>query len=475
MAAGWADGLREYAARLMDEARMPGLAVAVALGGTPVFAAGFGLRDMEAGLPVTPDTVFGGASTTKSLTCVAILQLEEAGVLAVTDPVTRHLPEFRLPDAAHTAAVTIHHLMTHSSGMPPLPSRYWAQKRGMAGSNTPEKAPDWVPDHDAIDTPEALMAYIAAYGDAGGFALLGPPGTHFSYGNDGYALLGAIIARVSGQPYEEYVQAHILDPAGMTHSTFSLDHLATFRDVTRLYALRGEGYISGNGGAGELFAVSQFLDAPLWSAPGRLNSTAHDFLRYLEVFRTGGTVGGARLLAPESARRMMHPHMPTNVPGEAYGYGLSVARQGGLTVVGHGGGRPGISAHVMAVPELGFTAVALGNLAGVPVAKSLHAALHGVRGLEVDAPIPGPPEEATAHTPESLARYVGEYRSDEGARVVVALMEGALHATTAGSTTPLRPVRPHAFMAGEMYHRFLMDDARGVYGMSAGARIIPRL
>jgi len=464
----WATDVSAFARRTMADHQIPGLAVAVAQQGTSVYTEGFGHRDVEKDVPITPGTVFGIASTTKSFTCLAIMLLVEAGKLSVEDPVIRYLPEFRTPDPEATQRIMIHHFMTHSSGLPPLPSRFFVFKRSAEGDPAAEKRPSWVADHDPIETHEELMAYIAGRD----FTLLGPPGAQFSYSNEGFALLGAIVERVSGQSFDQFVQEHILDPAGMTHSTFDLARLRQFPDVTTLYAR------SQNDGDEKVYAANTWLDAPMWSAAGRLNTNVHDMLRYLEIYRTGGMVGSERIASAETVQRMMTPHVRTAEPNRWYGYGFSVTPDyHGVSVVGHGGGRKGISAHVSIARDVGFTSVVLANLQGVPVAPILLAALNTTLGLPVDAP-------ATAYgdyarPPKHLARYTGDYRSGEGGPIRVTIRDGALVFGMAEKEFTARPVGEHAFVMkqknGEAYSRFLMRPTGEAYAVTSGSRIIQRV
>ncbi|WHX29640.1 serine hydrolase domain-containing protein [Brevibacillus agri] len=177
----------------MAEANAPGAAIGVARGGKLLYQKTFGYRDRENGLPLSADTVFGIASITKSFTCVAIMQLQEAGKLSVHDPVVKYLPEFRAGDEELTKRITIHHFMTHTPGMAPLPFLDKAMKRSMeqdpaiAGTEAEEE----LKKLPYLDTYEEVLQAIAAF-DA---KPLGEPGEVFSYNNDAYGLLGAIIER----------------------------------------------------------------------------------------------------------------------------------------------------------------------------------------------------------------------------------------------------------------------------------------
>lgn len=464
---GWDEDVRAFAEELRRKHQAPGLAAAVAQDGGEVYAEGFGERELGGGAPVTPDTVFGVASVTKSFTALAIMQLAEAGKLAVEDPVTRYLPEFRTPDLDATRAITIHHFLSHSAGFPPLPSRFFAFARSAEGDPAAGGKPAWAADHAPIDTFEDLMDYLAA----GGYEMLGPPGAQFSYCNEGFALLGAIVERVSGEGYEAYVQRHILAPAGMTHSGYAVAQLREFPEVVTFHASRDKD------GTKEIYAAPNWLYSSVWSPAGSLNTTVRDLLRYLEIYRTGGMVGGDRLLSDEGIARMTTPHAPRSSPEASYGYGLAVIpNYHGVKVIRHGGGRKGISADVTVVPERGFTAAAIANLAGVPVGQVTLAALNAELGLPLDTAV-GEYADAPC-PPERFARYTGNYRSGEGANITVTAEDGALVVAFEGKRITARPVGEDAFAllteTGEQYTRFLVRDGGTAQAMTMGSRIVPR-
>lgn len=462
----WVPEVQAFAREMMATHAAPGLAVAIAQDGMEVYAEGFGEREIGTGAPITPDTIFGVASVTKSFTALAIMQLAEAGKLAVSDPVTRYLPEFRTPDPETTHAITIHHFLTHTAGFPPLPSRFFAFARSAEGDSAAGDKPAWAADHAPIDTFEDLMDYLAE----GDYMLLGPPGAQFSYCNEGFALLGAIIERVSGQGYEPYVQEHILDPAGMMRSTYDVATLRTFPDVVIFHAARE------TDGKREVYAAPNWLYSSVWSPAGSLNTTVRDLLRYLEIYRTGGTVDGVRLLSRSMIAQMTMPHAPRSSPNSSYGYGLGVIPDfHGKKIIKHGGGRKGISAEVVVVPEIGFTGAAIVNLAGIPVATVTQAALNRTLGLPIGATI----EEYTdvPCPPERLPTYTGIYRSGEGTQITVTAEDGALVCTLEGKRLVARPVGTHAFTlnteTGEVYTRFLVNSGAPASAMTMGSRIVP--
>src|SRR5690625_2770337 len=115
------NSLDQVLTKKCQEAKIPGMALVVAKDGKPIFEKYYGYRDVEKKLPVNGETVFGIASITKSFTTLAVMQLADKGKLSIFDPVIKWLPEFTLVDDTLTPLVTIHHLMTHTTGLPGLP------------------------------------------------------------------------------------------------------------------------------------------------------------------------------------------------------------------------------------------------------------------------------------------------------------------------------------------------------------------
>ncbi|HEY8596826.1 MAG TPA: serine hydrolase domain-containing protein, partial [Thermomicrobiales bacterium] len=415
MTAGRWAAVRGYTLETMARHAIPAVALAVSEAGREVFAEGFGVREVGVGGEITPDTLFGVASVTKGFTALAILQLAEAGKLSVDDPVVRYLPAYRTPDPAAARATTLHHFLTHTAGLPPLASRFFALARATADDPYAAPRPAWIADHPPLDNADDLLAYIAGLD----FAPLGAPGEYFSYCNEGFALLGAIIERVSGQPYAEYVQTNILDPLGMKRSTFDRRPLTGRADVAALHIAREVD------GRRTVLAAPQPSYLPLWYPAGGLNTSARELLRYLEIYRTGGLSGGARLLSAAGIARMVTPHIVGGGPGASYGYGLGIRENyHGVWLIQHGGGSKGIASHVLVAPERGYTAVVLTNLAEMPADRLALAPLNQSLGLPLEAPFVS--YGTATYPPAQLARYAGNYRGGEGTLLAAAVESGQL-------------------------------------------------
>ncbi len=464
----WAATVRNFTRETMALHGIPAAALAVAEGGRERFAAGFGTREYGQSAPATPDTIFGVASVTKGFTALAIMQLAEGGRLAIDDPVVRYLPAYRTPDAAGARATTVAHFLTHTAGLPPLPSRFFALARATAGDPYAAPRPAWIADHAPLDTADDLLDFIAG----GDFAPLGPPGEHFSYSNEGFALLGAIVERVSGLPYATYVRERILEPVGMSRSTFERGATPPGAALATFHVARDTPH------GRRAIPAPQGNYTPLWHAAGGLNSTARDLLRYLELIRTGGLSGGVRLLSEAGIAAMVAPRTAGGVPGAFYGYGLGIVlRYNGTWLVQHGGGSKGISAHILVAPARDYTAVALTNLADVPADQLALAPLNKL----LDRPLA---ERTVTHGEATypqrlLERYLGTYRGGEGQEVVATLKHDRLTVRVAGQTLVARPVGEDGFvvstLAGESYLQFLLPDAGGpAWGVRSGSRIVPR-
>jgi CubicO group peptidase (beta-lactamase class C family) len=185
----------------------PGAAVLVVRGGEVILRKGYGLANLELGVPIQPEMVFRLGSVTKQFTAMAILMLSEEGKLALTDDITKYLPDY----PTHGQTITIEHLLTHTGGIKEYSS-----------------VPTWPALSHTDVTPQELVAVFQ--NEPLDFA----PGERWAYSNSGYILLGAIIEKVSGLSYAEFIQQRIFTPLGMTHSYYD--------DSTHLIPGRVAGY-----------------------------------------------------------------------------------------------------------------------------------------------------------------------------------------------------------------------------------------
>ncbi|HHT85830.1 MAG: serine hydrolase domain-containing protein [Bacillota bacterium] len=491
-----ASKFEEFVEGMMEEYEVPGLAVGIIRDGRVIYTKGFGYRDHERKLPVTPDTVFGIASVSKSFTALAIMQLAEKGLLAVEHPVKRYLPEFDLPgtESEHAWKITIHNFLTHTAGIPPLPSLTHsilaATKPDKAGNEVAEKdkegaekdkedaekakgvaerskedaeKPAGACDRPSILDTGSLLRFMATHD----YRLLGAPGEHVSYSNDAFGLLGTIIERVSGQEYEEYLQQHILGPLNMAHTTTKADKLQHFPDVTRLYYKNKD----------DCLCVSDnWQEAPPLTACGFIKSNVKDLLSYVSMYMNNGVLEGRRVISPAGISRMITPYHPY-ILDRWYGYGFSIRPDyAGTTLIQHSGSLRGVASNIGYVPEKGIGAVVLSNLTGFPASKVWLGAVNLLLGLPVDHPIVT--KELSPQPEQVLLRLAGTYRSGEGANIVVRVKDGKLEAEVDSKIYPVDTTGPDTAVVTirgtENHVRFLFDSSGEVWALRYGSRLILR-
>jgi len=313
--------LDALARRLADADAFSG-GVLVAREGRVVFQGAYGLASRELGVPNRVDTRYNLGSINKMFTTVSILQLVEAGKLSLDDDVAKWLPGVLRDDVA--ARIRIRNLLSHTSGLgdflftPEMETKNVARFRSIA---------DYLPLVKA---------------DTGQFA----PGTRWSYSNTGFLLLGAIVEKASGVPYERYVHDHVFVPAGMTDTEWPY-----FDQSPRNVAF---GYERELGESGAVWASNRY-NLPVHGSPaGGGVSTVADMFRFLEALRTH------ELLKPETTTMMLSPKPELGSP--QYGFGTQIFAADGM--VGHTGGGPGTRSWVSMDPGTGLIVIVLGNSTG---------------------------------------------------------------------------------------------------------------
>lgn len=461
-----ASDVREFEAyvdRFMAEHGAPGVAVAIARGDDLVYARGFGWRDREKELPTTADTVMGVASITKSFTAAAIARLREEGRLDFTDPVAMYLPGFNLPDG-NGRGVTIRHLLTHTAGLPPLPCLGWS----MRAHTTPDTEPgkDETSDHEdkdrqPINTIQDLVNYIAS----ADFQLLGQPGEYLSYSNESYVLLGGIIEAATGMNYADYIRQTFLIPLGMDRSTFALNQLLQWDDVTTLYYKKD----------GEIRASNNWQQAPPYAAGGWLRSSASDLVRFFQMYANGGTYRGTRLLSPQSVVANMADGFKYSLY-TSYAHGLRTQPYHGVTLAEHGGSLKGVASNAGFVPEKGIAVAVLCNLSGVPIFQVWLAAVNMMLGLPLSTP--RAQYSAGSWDEGQLQRFPGKFVSGEGAKLEVVRDNGGLKVRIEKEDYPLQAVTADTGLVRrhgqDQELRFFSAEDGRVWGIGFGLRIIFR-
>ena len=383
--------LESFILEKMSKTGLPGLSIALVDREGIVYARGFGFRDVEHGLRATTRTSYCVGSVTKSFTALAILQLAEEGLLSLDDPISRYAPIGLRPKGEE---IRLEHLLTHSSGLPAL-GYAEALIRNVVGDDT-----TWLP----IASPEDIISFVAGAGDW----VEAKPGERFFYLNEGYVLLGHVVSKVSGRPYEEYVRERILKPLGMERSYFSREEFDKDVDRATPYLL--------------IEGVRRPSTYPFGiSADGGLISNVMDLSRYLMMFLNRGELDGARLLSKEGVMEMEEPRikLPYEVfGGEAYAYGWVVVPSFlGRKLVGHGGSVLVSTAYVGYLPDDGLGVAVLANASGYPLSNIGFYALALALGKD--------PEKMPFFQRERLLdKLVGEYRTYMGSFKVRIIRKG---------------------------------------------------
>lgn len=446
---------------MMMEYQIPGLAVAVAAPERPPFLHCVGWRDVEQQLPMTPDTIVGYGSITKAVTAAALLQLTESGRIDLMAPIGRWIPEL----GHWMGDLTPHHLLTHTGGLPPLPLLTRAMAHAGAGNPEGEARGEELQQGSPINNVGELVEAL----NEDPPKRLGIPGTQFSYSNEGYALLGLMVERMSGRSYQEYVTRNILQPLEMDSARFT-PPTAPGPGAT-LYALPDEEP------GGIRYRMPGWQAAPAEVAAGFLNGSIRDLLRWAEVFSSeaGPLTVGPRILSAESLRRMTVAHVPLPT-GQGYGYGVFLTPYHGFNLVEHGGSLKGISAWFSTVPTRNLSVAVLANLGGVPAGQVALAGLNRELGFPVDGRRPLPPRQSVAT--ETIASWVGRYCSGEGTDIEVKMAGDHVRFVIRGRAYEAWPSGQDAvrvrIQTEESVARFIRDSSGGVVQLFFGWRLLTR-
>jgi CubicO group peptidase (beta-lactamase class C family) len=375
--------------------KLPGASVAVVQDGQVVFIKSYGMADVAEGIPNSPGTIFRLASVTKTFTAVAVLQLVEGGKLKLDDPLSKYVQDYPPADK-----IRISHLLSHTAGVP-----------------------DFIPYDEVKKRPLEFE-----------------PGSRINYSNNGYDLLGRVVEKVSGQPWDEYLRDHIFLPLGMKHSGY---------DRTPELAGRATGYLAGADGAYQPIAPQ---DAPGAYAGGGLHSTVEDLALW-----AGGLASG-KVLRKETLERASTPGLLTDGRRTAYGLGWMTATYRGLREVGHGGDITGFNTYFARYPDEKLTVIVLSNMGmrppgPLPVSGDL---VHRIAEVWVE----GRMRKADAQPdvkvdPAILESYTGRYLVDApeviiqnmGTHIVVTRQGERLMAEAGGMKVPLLAKSDTVFQA----------------------------
>jgi CubicO group peptidase (beta-lactamase class C family) len=321
---------------------IPGFAYGVVVDDKLVVASASGLINLEKKLPATTRSCFRMASMTKSFTAMAILKLRDEGKLSLDDPVADYIPEMSNLEylTSDAPVINIENLLTMTAGFPE--DNPWG-------------------DRQLDESDQMLMDLIAE-----GLSFSSPTAVQFEYSNTGYALLGNIVSRVSGKPYQEYIRENILEPLGMYHTYWEYGNVPEDQLAV--------GYRWEN----EQWKLEPMLHDGSFGAMGGLITTVEDFSKYVSFHlsawppRSGSDDGPVK----RNTLREMHTPQFTELSAgsrdwnddpcatiSGYGFGLRIGQDcNGIKWVSHGGALPGFASHYFFFPDYGVGLMAFGNL-----------------------------------------------------------------------------------------------------------------
>ena len=336
---------------------LPGLAVGVVQGNEIVYARAFGVRDIGTQAPVTTRSLFHQASVSKLFVATAIVQLVEQGRLRLDDAIVRHLPYFWLGDD-RSQSITIQQALTHTSGLPDPEEHGW---------HRPEL------DEGALERRVRSLRSLHMVAD---------PGQEFAYSSLAFDVLGALIANVSGEPFETCVKRAIFEPLGMNDSTFFKPDVPP--------ALATSPHIRTPGLAvSHVFPYSR-ASAPSGALQSNVLSMCHWALANLALAQPSQG-WPRRILSPASHRLLWQPYAQTgheDTRQTAIGLGWFLGQYRGTPVVMHDGGDVGYEAELTLLPERSLAVVVMANVFPAATDAITRALLDVVLGFGAQAPRP---------------------------------------------------------------------------------------
>lgn len=327
-----ADRLRSLIDSLRQEWNVPGVALAVVNNHEVLFAEGFGLRNIENKLPVTPHSLFAIGSVTKAFVATGAAMLVDEGKLEWDKPVREYLPWFKLQDTFASERITMRDLLTHRSGLPRHEKMWWKSNASR---------------YELI----RRLRYLQPSADLR---------ATFQYQNIMYVTAGYLIGEVAGMSWEDFTQQRILDPLGMNESNFSAE-------VTQTTADFAYPYIARDGGIHALTFYHNDETAPA----GAINSNLVDLAKWVQFQLNGGKVDGKQLVSEKALAEIHKAQMLIDDPatakytGEeflAYGLGWFIAPYRGRKMLRHSGGIDGFVTQCAFVPAENLGVILYANL-----------------------------------------------------------------------------------------------------------------
>ncbi len=317
----------------MKKLEVPGMAIAIVKGKEVIWSKGFGKRDVEKQLPVTPDTIFAIGSSTKAFTTFTLGTLVDEGKVEWDKPVRNYLPWLKLYDPAMTERLSVRDLVTHRSGLP---------RHDLV----------WYGNYTA--SRESFVRKLAFLEPSADLR------EKWQYNNLMYLTAGYLTEVLTGKTWEDAVRTRVFEPLGMKRSNFSVAESQKDADFAQPYAKRGDAVVK-----------IPFRDISNIGPAGSINSSVNEMARWVTAHLNGGKYGDQQIASAATVNEMHLPQMATGAPGDHpeissmdYGLGWMIDTYRGHQRVQHGGNIDGFSANVVLFPKDALGIVVLTNLNG---------------------------------------------------------------------------------------------------------------
>ena len=340
----------DYIEQQMMGEDIPGLAVVVVQGDEIVYLKGFGVTSLKDPSPVTPQTIFDLASISKSFTALGVLLLRDEGLIDLDAPVQQYLPDFQLADP-RASEITVRQLLNQTSGLP-------------GTFSTP------LVFHQGDDAMEKMIAALSKV------RLNRPPGSSFEYADMNYCLLGALIERVTGATFEDYMKQKVFVPLGMAHTTLYPDEAAELG--------RAEGHQA-------MFGQVVTRNMPIYRSTlpaGWVMSSAEDMGRWLIIHLNGGRTAEGQVIPADDIEEAHTPAVLFEENGEEVGYGMGLFTGRGpddTLLIWHGGDTPNFTADMILLPDHQTGVVVLVNSQASTIGHSIAPDVANlILGLELE-------------------------------------------------------------------------------------------
>ena len=326
-----AKALNERIEYLVKRDRLPGVTVCIKGEQGVVFEQAYGYRNADLSIPTDLDTMFGIASMSKSITCLAISMLETEGKLSWDDPVCKYFPDFRVPGAPRDT-VTLRTLAQHTAGIPPMEPLEWS-----IAVNSINRSGEWIDAMrqsapNSMSTIDQIVDYISHCE----YPTVGAPGENMSYCNEGYAILSYVVDMAAGMKLEDFCFKHIFTPLGMSRTIMDDDCVSAKEiaggNITSLFERED----------GELICDDNWSVLPPFRGCAMVKSTARDMATYYRCLSNWGIHEGLQVLPRAAVEAMIGSSIPTQEIA-CYGLGLYKRLKCGHVICEHSGGLHGVS------------------------------------------------------------------------------------------------------------------------------------